>query len=167
MCGPSFLRCPIDEQKKRYPMASNTFLLSHYFQAPQGPETFSGKDAESEFRGLRPAHGVEYVGLNAFEVFFQVHWRRRNKSSDPGCWRTYASQFLTDLREAFQHNSMLNSPHIRLSTAVYADDSYSVLFFLVCQQGNFAEFGQHLRRTETHAVHIEIHGALDSAVRVS
>ena len=46
-------------------MASNTFLLSHYFQAPQITARDILEDVESEFRDYGQ-HMVEYVGLNAF-----------------------------------------------------------------------------------------------------
>ena len=87
-------------------MASNTFLLSHYFQAPQITARDILEDAESEFRDYGQ-HMVEYVGLNAFvrnpvfhggeEIKFD-----RNTSFCRLQLADHASQFLTDLREAFQ-----------------------------------------------------------------
>ena len=160
-------------------MASNTFLLSHYFQAPQITARDILEDAESEFRDYGQ-HMVEYVGLNAFVGNPVFHGGEEIKfDRNTGFCRLqladHASQFLTDLREAFQIIDQVGAKHtyIRLSTAVYADGiidpvrlvlGVQFFFFLVdivCQQGNFAEFGQHLRRTETHAVHIDIDGALD------
>ena len=44
-------------------MASNTFLLSHYFQAPQITARDILEDAESEFRDYGQ-YMVEYVRLN-------------------------------------------------------------------------------------------------------
>ena len=108
-------------------MASNTFLLSHYFQAPQITARDILEDAESEFRDYGQ-HMVEYVGLNAFvrnpvfhggeEIKFD-----RNTSFCRLQLADHASQFLTDLREAFQIIDQVGAKHtyIRLPTAVYAD----------------------------------------------
>lgn len=108
-------------------MASNTFLLSHYFQAPQITARDILEDAESEFRDYGQ-HMVEYVGLNAFVGNPVFHGGEEIKfDRNTGFCRLqladHASQFLTDLREAFQIIDQVGAKHtyIRLSTAVYAD----------------------------------------------
>ena len=81
-------------------MASNTFLLSHYFQAPQITARDILEDAESEFRDYGQ-HMVEYVGLNAFVRNPVFHGGEEIKfDRNTGCnWRTMqVSSLLTSGR---------------------------------------------------------------------
>ena len=108
-------------------MAGDAFLLLHYFQAPQITARDILEYAESEFWDYGQ-HMVEYVGLNAFvrnpvfhggeEIKFD-----RNTGFCLLQLADHASQFLTDLREAFQIIDQVGAKHtdIRLPTAVYAD----------------------------------------------
>ena len=97
-------------------MASNTFLLSHYFQAPQITARDILEDAESEFRDYGQ-HMVEYVGLNAFVRNPVFHGGEEIKfDRNTGFCRLqladHASQFLTDLREAFQIIDQVGAKHL-------------------------------------------------------
>ena len=118
-------------------MASNTFLLSHYFQAPQITARDILEDAEPEFRDYGQ-NMVEYVGLNAF-VGNPVFYRGEEIEFDrnTGFRRLqladHAGQFLADLRETFQVIDQVGAKYadIRLPPAVYTDGTVDPVLFVI------------------------------------
>lgn len=85
-------------------MASNTFLLSHYFQAPQITARDILEDAEPEFWN-HGQHMVEYVGLDAFVRNPVFHRREKIQFDRDARLRglqlsDHAGQFLAHFRQA-------------------------------------------------------------------
>ena len=121
-------------------MASNTFLLSHYFQAPQITARDILEDAEPEFRDYGQ-NMVEYVGLNAF-VGNPVFYRGEEIEFDrnTGFRRLqladHASQFLADLRKASEIIDQVGTKHadIRLPPTVYADGAVDLMLLVISVQ---------------------------------